>query len=227
MGSDRTYDSSFHKAKSRWEKVILSDLPDVPAQLGLINHDWFDGIFGQGKAVNDPIDDVLIGYSVTHIDGIPLNGKNILGQAMPLYVRLTSTLSAPTISGIMIFDKDDFDSLNRIDVELIIAHEMVRAMWLKVNDVLFSQVIFVISSWFKCRVIFLELAGKHWIGSVVRFASTLHSELINVHELSMSTSDIMKASLRCYHQSIKLYNWVYPTAVIGMNRTLIQDRLPN
>jgi hypothetical protein len=125
MGVDKTYDSSFIKAKNRWEKVILNDLPDIPAQSGT-GHDWFDGVFGKDNAVNIPIDDVLIGYRVTEIDGIPTNSNNILGQAMPIYVRLSSTLSAPTISGIMIFDKADFDSLQKVDVELIIAHEMVR-----------------------------------------------------------------------------------------------------
>jgi len=123
MGAVQAYDSSFVKAKSRWERVILNDLPDVPAKLGI---DWFSGVFGSGKAVNNSIDDVLIGYSVTDIDGIPSSGNNILGQAMPLYVRLTSKLSAPPISGMMIFDKADFDSMHLSDVELIIAHEMVR-----------------------------------------------------------------------------------------------------
>jgi hypothetical protein len=123
MGAVQAYDSSFVKAKSRWERVILNDLPDVPAKLGI---DWFSGVFGSGKAVNNSIDDVLIGYSVTDIDGIPSSGNNILGQAMPLYVRLTSKLSAPPISGMMIFDKADFDSMYLSDVELIIAHEMVR-----------------------------------------------------------------------------------------------------
>lgn len=126
MGEERAYDESFVKAKSRWERVILNDLPDVPVQSGIQDHDWFSGVFGAGKAVNDAIDDVLIGYSVTEIDGVPSIGNNVLGQAMPLYVRLTSKLSAPTISGMMIFDKADFDSMNIVDVELIIAHEMVR-----------------------------------------------------------------------------------------------------
>lgn len=123
MGTDGAYDASFVRAKNRWEKVIMNDLPDVPAQRGI---DWFNGVFGTGKAANYSIDDVLIGYSVTEIDGVPSNGSNILGQAMPLYVRLNSKPVSPTISGMMIFDKADFDSMNFVDVELIIAHEMVR-----------------------------------------------------------------------------------------------------
>jgi|AntRauTorckE5430_2_1112549.scaffolds.fasta_scaffold01228_5 hypothetical protein len=99
MGSNLTYDAIFEKAKSRWESIIKCDLSDAP---GLpANSDWFSGYFS--TTFNGPVDDVVIGYEFKEIDGV---GRT-LGFAAATYFR--EDTRSP-VSGIMVFDQDDFDS---------------------------------------------------------------------------------------------------------------------
>lgn len=101
MGSDTTYNHIFEKAARRWEKIIVGDLPDVPKQASS-SHSWFGSDFD--KRVNIDIDDILIGYEMERIDG---EGK-VLGYAGPVFKKQEGN-SIRAISGIMKFDKDDFD----------------------------------------------------------------------------------------------------------------------
>ena len=102
MGDDTTYNHIFEKAARKWEKIIIGDLPDVPKRSSS-SHSWFGSDFDE--RVNVDIDDVLIGYEIETIDG---EGK-ILGFAGPVY-RRTDNGSISAISGIMKFDKEDFDT---------------------------------------------------------------------------------------------------------------------
>jgi hypothetical protein len=101
MGSDKTYNHIFEKAARRWEQIIIGDLPDVPKQSSS-SHSWFGSDFD--KRVNIDIDDILIGYGMERIDG---EGK-VLGYAGPVFKKQEGN-SIRAISGIMKFDKDDFD----------------------------------------------------------------------------------------------------------------------
>ena len=98
MGTEKAYDYAFHMAKMKLEKIIIDDLEDM-APVQDPNHDWLGNNWPNNKT-NVFIDDVLIGYEVTDIDGI----ENTLGFAGPIYYRKTinSTNGAEsftTISG--------------------------------------------------------------------------------------------------------------------------------
>ena len=102
MGFESKYDNIFVKAARRWEKIIVGDLPNVPKQSSS-NHDWFGSEFD--KRVNIDIDDILIGYQMETIDG----EGSVLGYAGPVYRKKVGGSSVRALSGIMKFDKDDFD----------------------------------------------------------------------------------------------------------------------
>ena len=112
MGGNNLYDQDFQKAKARWQSVIVNDLPGYPQ--GTVD-DWFAGQFDTPN--NDAVDDLIIGYEIRPIDG---EGA-ILGQAGPLYYRSGFTSA---ISGLMIFDEDDFANMSSEDREIIVLHEM-------------------------------------------------------------------------------------------------------
>jgi hypothetical protein len=103
MGTDTSYDHLFKKAARRWEQIVIGDLPDVEKRTNP-THDWFGDQWPNADPVNVGIDDILIGYSMETVDG--LNG--VLGFAGPVYSR-ESNDSISAVSGIMKFDKEDFD----------------------------------------------------------------------------------------------------------------------
>ena len=103
MGDDKSYDDLFRSAAEKWQKIVVGDLPDTPKQMSA-SHDWFGNEWGNHPPVNIDIDDVLIGYSITSIDGL----SGTLGFAGPVYSR-QSKEAVTAISGIMKFDKADFD----------------------------------------------------------------------------------------------------------------------
>ena len=103
MGTNTSYDHLFKKAARRWEQIVIGDLPDVEKRTNQF-HDWFGDEWPNADPVNVDIDDVLIGYSMETVDG--LNG--VLGFAGPVYSR-ESDDSISAVSGIMKFDKEDFN----------------------------------------------------------------------------------------------------------------------
>jgi len=119
IGGGDEFDNAFNLAKLRWEEIIKGDLPDQP-RVNNPNFDWFAGEW-PGQGVNIAIDDLLIGYEFTEIDG----RGGVLGFAGPKYARQEPT-AITTISGIMKFDIADFESSSQNDAFLIILHEMVR-----------------------------------------------------------------------------------------------------
>lgn len=112
----------FEAAAARWEKIIIKDESSLP-QARIINNVVFGGIpsaFNGFPALNidGAVDDVVIEVVLIPIDG---PGK-ILGSAGPRFVRTSNRL---TISGVMQFDVDDLDYLERLDLfEEVIVHEM-------------------------------------------------------------------------------------------------------
>ncbi len=130
MGQENMYNEAFEKARSKFQKMIIGDLTDYPAKDGIDangeEHDWFAGTWPNRK-VNTYIDDVLIGYEITDIDGV----GNVLGFAGPLYIRHNAGDGTyTTISGIMKFDREDFKSMSKGDIELIVLHEMAHVLGL-------------------------------------------------------------------------------------------------
>ena len=73
----------------------------------------FAGYF-KGKKYNEDVDDVVIGYNMTDIDG----PNNVLGRAGAAYMRYkrsssTGWIATSPISGIMEFDIADFDNMSQ------------------------------------------------------------------------------------------------------------------
>jgi hypothetical protein len=101
----------FEAAASRWERVIIKDVPSftgtVPSAFG-----------GFPPAIDGTIDDIVIEVALAPIDG----PGQILGQAGPRFVRTSDNL---TLTGVMFFDVDDLAFLDEIDLfEEVIVHEM-------------------------------------------------------------------------------------------------------
>lgn len=97
MGNITIFDRSFLRAKRKWETMIVGDVYDHPS-MPIHNFDWFANTWPE-FAINGPVDDVLIGYSVEYVDGV----GGVLGHAGPVYVRNVKndegqSLSATTIS---------------------------------------------------------------------------------------------------------------------------------
>ena len=124
MGSNKNFDDLFMRAKLKWETIIVADLSNHSAVITIPGFDWFDNTWQ--TPVNKSIDDVLIGYEISSIDG--LEGK--LGYAGPKYARFGeqnedgSYKTVTSLSGIMKFDIDDFNIMSYEDIELVILHEM-------------------------------------------------------------------------------------------------------
>jgi len=100
MGEDTSYDHLFKRAATKWEQIVIGDLPDMP-QRSYSAHDWFGNEWEE--TVNVDIDDVLIGYSTENIDGL----GGVLGFAGPIYSRRSDD-SVTAVSGVMKFDGVDF-----------------------------------------------------------------------------------------------------------------------
>jgi Ca2+-binding RTX toxin-like protein len=100
---DAAYASYFSQAQARWEQVIAADIADAS----------YNGVF---------VDDLLIDANVSLIDGPGSNGRNILGQAGPDFVRLPSYLP---IHGVMTFDSYDIAQMaSGGTLDEVILHEM-------------------------------------------------------------------------------------------------------
>ena len=120
------FDSLVEAAARRWEQVIVGDLSDYnPGDFPGIT-DLFDGSFEGVGPVNEVVDDILIGYEFTTVDG----PNQVLGFARPTFAVSRNGSPAPLpFAGAMTFDIDDFQNSNDEEQLLtIIIHEMGHAL---------------------------------------------------------------------------------------------------
>jgi len=104
-----THKAAFENARSRWEKVIVGDVPDVTVSLPKCE--------SYHPATPGGVDDLVIYVTVDSIDG-PFG---TLGRAGPCYIRNDGT----PITGAMTFDEADLDWLAENDLLVgTILHEM-------------------------------------------------------------------------------------------------------
>ena len=114
--------AAFIAAKTRWQQLIIGDLPDFPGNIGK------NGCGAPGgadntpalPAVTGPIDDIVIFAGIQDIDG----SRGVLAQAGPCLVRTSNGL---TIMGIMVFDKSDL-SLLGAGLGDVATHEMAHVL---------------------------------------------------------------------------------------------------
>jgi hypothetical protein len=117
LGNQTLFDSDVRSAANRWEQIIIGDLPDV--QGGTKN--WF----AKHGNYTGPIDDIIIGYDFSPIDG---NG-GILGNAGPLYLR-PEPIRLP-YSGILKLDRDDLMLMKTNGlIRNVLIHEMGHCLGL-------------------------------------------------------------------------------------------------
>ncbi|CAM9139895.1 unnamed protein product [Chrysoparadoxa australica] len=124
VNSDPKYNSFFQDAALRWQDIIVGDLEAIPAAsapsvgwLGPAGR--FDATPWGGEAYLEDVDDIVIGFSITEIDGVGA----ILGQAGPYAMR--SGGSQLPLSGRMEFDIADFEALIAAEqAGDVIMHEM-------------------------------------------------------------------------------------------------------
>jgi len=102
----------FESDAARWERIIIKDKPSCTGTIP-------SAIPGFPLLVEDGVvDDIIIEVVLAQIDG----PGNVLGRAGPSFVRSDDFL---TLSGVMIFDVDDLDFLESLDLfEEVIVHEM-------------------------------------------------------------------------------------------------------
>ena len=105
-----SFQQAFELAAQRWQAVIIGDLTGFAKGY---TTDWFGGTFS--KAYDEAVDDVVIGYELRSIDGI----GGTLGQAGPTRTRSTGPNKSTTVSGIMIFDLDDFENMPLADAQTV------------------------------------------------------------------------------------------------------------
>jgi hypothetical protein len=102
---------AFSAAETRWEAIVIGDLPDVKDSLGANQ-------CGENPATNGPFDDVTIFVTIEQIDGV----GGVLGQSGPCFVRDPGDL---TVIGRMQFDEDDIEQLEQEgSLSAVITHEM-------------------------------------------------------------------------------------------------------
>jgi len=104
---------AFTDAKLRWERVVTTDVEDVPLQSNI------DDCGAGTPAVNQTIDDVLILVRLVAIDG----PGGVLGGAGPCYIRDPG--DPLTVMGVMQFDTADLQMLQDEGIlGDVILHEM-------------------------------------------------------------------------------------------------------
>ena len=135
----------FEDSKARWESILLNDIPDF-FNTAPDTFDLFGGIFPGNENYQPLVDDIVIGYEFTEIDGPAMFFPNgtcatgcTLGRAGPTYVRVASggpdpifgfwPYFAAPIAGIMQFDKDDLviggtRNYTETDVRNVVLHEV-------------------------------------------------------------------------------------------------------
>ena len=112
---DQVYANAFTTAQSRWQSLIVGDLPPIQVTLAA-NSDC--GAVTIPNAIDEVVDDIVIYVDLQPIDG---PGK-IIGSAGPCFIR--STTGLPILGG-MKFDTDDLDYLNTHGLlDETIIHEM-------------------------------------------------------------------------------------------------------
>jgi hypothetical protein len=91
----------FEAAAARWERIIIKDVPSVTGTLP-------SAFRGAPPVSTTVVDDVIIEVALQLIDGPGVNGRNVLGQAGPRFIRFVDGLP---VSGVMFFDTFDLDFL--------------------------------------------------------------------------------------------------------------------
>ncbi len=83
MGNDTTYDQVIHQAKMRMEEIVIGDEVDLESVTSTEHpsFSWFSQVWK--IPVNIAIDDVLIGYEITYIDG----QGGTLGAGGPIFIE--------------------------------------------------------------------------------------------------------------------------------------------
>jgi uncharacterized protein YjdB len=111
--------TAFSDAESRWEELLIGDLPSVVVTL-----DTAECVTVAHPAVAETIDDVVIFTEVTAIDG----SGGMLAQAGPCVVRVPGRLA---LVGVMQFDEADLSDLEATsDLVETIIHEMGHVLGL-------------------------------------------------------------------------------------------------
>lgn len=113
-------------AKSRWEAIIVGDLPDWTLSDFLRfgyspPDDWFFGAFSVNYT--EPIDDLVIGYSVGVIvdeDGNRI--PDVLGTGGCRFRSFADPNRC--LSGVLRFDKETMDTYAFEDIQAIVLHEI-------------------------------------------------------------------------------------------------------
>lgn len=105
----------FDAAAARWERTIIKDVPSVEGILP-------SAFAGFPPASSTVVDDIVIEVALTEIDGPGSNGRNVLGQAGPRFIRFVDGLP---VSGVMFFDVYDLGFLDQFGLfDEVIVHEM-------------------------------------------------------------------------------------------------------
>lgn len=112
---------AFDAAKTRWESVLVGELPDIPVVRST-------GFCGAASPLDEVVDDLLILAEITTIDG----PGGVLGSAGPCLIRRGSDLP---VLGQMKFDSADLAALEAAGaLDEVVAHEMghvlgVGSLW--------------------------------------------------------------------------------------------------
>jgi hypothetical protein len=114
MGNNTNFDAAFASAKAKWESIIKCNLEDY--WVGFGSFDWFNGQFS--KPFNGAVDGVVIGFSMEYIDGTDRE-SNALGSAGAVHIR---GQGGSPISGVMVFDEDDFATMSQSESATMILY---------------------------------------------------------------------------------------------------------
>jgi len=116
--TDPDAQAAFALAKATWERIIRTELPDIP-----LAATTYTDCFGEtGTDSTDPVDDVRI-----YIKFAPDDGQGgTLASAGPCFIRTSPSVTP--IVGLMTFDSDDFGSLSAEAINRVILHEMAHVL---------------------------------------------------------------------------------------------------